>query len=357
MLDVVGEVGISLPSLETASAQRGTQEELDFETLLSEVRKEREGEPPDRTEPEKPASDEGKRPVTESSGEGPEEEIDDSGEDGEESDRPDGTGCPEPVACPQGALAGESALSSQEEGSEEPVVRLVPDSGSATWEKVAEKIQGEETSDSGRLLETEIPDEPFLPPDALLEGDRGVQQSFDLLDFREVIGPDPIVDEAPGSLLERLQQAAGPGAAPVLRQAAETVLPQVIRGLVSLVQEGSAEMRMKLRPPDLGEIELRVRTTESAVRSQLMVQHPEVKQLLDAHVDRLRAALAGQGLELEEFDVGVGSDAQSGQTGEPWQRQERRSAGAPSAGAGSVPVEAAGPVGMRRGDRGIDYTA
>ena len=38
-------------------------------------------------------------------------------------------------------------------------------------------------------------------------------------------------------------------------------------------------MRLQLQPADLGEIELRVRTAEAAVRGELVVSNPEVKQL------------------------------------------------------------------------------
>ena len=64
-------------------------------------------------------------------------------------------------------------------------------------------------------------------------------------------------------------------------------------------------MRLQMKPPDLGEIELRVRAVEGLVRGEIMVQSPELKSLIESQLDRLRVALAQQGLELEGFDVGV----------------------------------------------------
>ena len=68
-------------------------------------------------------------------------------------------------------------------------------------------------------------------------------------------------------------------------------------------------MRLQLQPADLGEIELRVRTAEAAVRGELVVSNPEVKQILEQNLGRLRDALAQQGLDLEGFSVDVGGQS------------------------------------------------
>jgi flagellar hook-length control protein FliK len=67
-------------------------------------------------------------------------------------------------------------------------------------------------------------------------------------------------------------------------------------------------MRLQLQPGDLGEIELRVRAAEGVIRGEVMVQHIEVKHLLDSQIERLREALEAQGMRLEGFDVGVSDD-------------------------------------------------
>ena len=129
--------------------------------------------------------------------------------------------------------------------------------------------------------------------------------AFDMLSFNEMMDPELTMEQVPGQILDRIQQAMASGEAPVLEELGDIMMPQVVRGLVALVRDGMAEMRLQLDPPDLGEIELRVRTTDGVVRGQMMVQHPEIKQLLEAQLNRLRDTLAQQGLELEGFDVGV----------------------------------------------------
>ena len=127
-------------------------------------------------------------------------------------------------------------------------------------------------------------------------------------------------------------------------------MPQVIRSLATLVREGGAEMRLQLKPADLGEIELRVRTAEGIVRGEMMVQHPEVKQLLEHQVDRLKSALAAQGLELEGFDVNVDRDPQFAET----EAGENRLDGQRQRGADNAPAPA--PVVVSIGDHAVDFT-
>jgi flagellar hook-length control protein FliK len=186
-----------------------------------------------------------------------------------------------------------------------------------------------------------------------------LSQSLGLLNSNELIDPRLVVDLQPDQLLSRLQQAMSAGAARGLMDGvADTVLPQVIRGLATLVRNGAAEMRLQLQPADLGEIELRVRTVEGIVRGEMMVQNPEIKQLIDANMDRLRAALAEEGLDLAGFDVDVGTDARfsdargQGESGAGYPRPVGSTEGVDPA---SESAQTA-PVGATSGDHAVDYT-
>ena len=128
---------------------------------------------------------------------------------------------------------------------------------------------------------------------------------LELLNASEIMDPDLSIHKGVEQIATRITQAAN-GQAAVMEEMAETVLPQVIRSVASIVRAGGAEMRLQLQPADLGEIELRVRTAEAAVRGELVVSNPEVKQLLEQNLGRLRDALAQQGLDLEGFSVDVG---------------------------------------------------
>jgi flagellar hook-length control protein FliK len=186
-----------------------------------------------------------------------------------------------------------------------------------------------------------------------------LSRSLQLLSTAELLDPELSVDTQPTQLLSRLHQALTAGtASTVVDEVADAVMPQVIRGLATLVRNGAAEMRVALQPPDLGEIELRVRTTQGMVRGEMMVQHAEIKQLLDANMGRLRAALAQDGLDLGGFDVDVERDTQfADQHG---QQQPSRAAGRSRRAGGvvdnaSVPDAPAGPARVGADD-GVDYT-
>ena len=88
-----------------------------------------------------------------------------------------------------------------------------------------------------------------------------------------------------------------------------------------------------------------------------MVQSPEVKGLLESQLDRLRVALAQQGLELEGFDVGVSGQDRFDQPaggfgGENLPGRPRSQGPTTDSADQAVP----GPVlALGRGDHEVDY--
>lgn len=203
------------------------------------------------------------------------------------------------------------------------------------------------------------PENMEAPAVALTAPPLETSSPLELLNFTELMDPDLVVEKSPEQIVSRIVQAAG-AQFPVMEEMAETVLPQVIRGVASLVRAGGAEMRIQLQPADLGEIELRVRTTEAMVRGEMMVQSPEVKQLLEQHMDRLRSALAQEGLELQGFNVDVGDQSRFARDGEDQQgnRRRRQGAGDSQESAQATAVGAVGVASPRHPDNGdMDFTA
>ncbi len=187
-----------------------------------------------------------------------------------------------------------------------------------------------EDSESGLDLDLENPEEGDGVPEefaALLENvasldlenlplDKIQGMNVDMADFNRLIeginidqAAEPRVEPA----MTRLQQAVGASfGGTLLEEATEVILPQVVRGLTAMARDAMSEMRLQLQPGDLGEIEMRVRAIEGVVRSEILVQHSEVKYLLESQVDRLRTALSEQGLEFAGLDVNLAQD------GNPW---------------------------------------
>lgn len=213
---------------------------------------------------------------------------------------------------------------------------------------------GEETMEYGSNPEQLQAQPAQAEPETLLS-------PFDLLAVHEVMDPDLQVDPMPNQLLDRLQQAMQTTPNPaVLEEAGEVVVPQVVRGLVAMVRDGVSEIRIQLQPADLGEIELRVRAMEGVIRGEITVQNQEIRHLLVSQLNRLRTALADQGLDLQDFEVGVAHDGRFSQPesggreafgdggSAPW-RSGRQSGGESAA----APLPRAEAVDL--GDHAVDY--
>ncbi|MET4694698.1 flagellar hook-length control protein FliK [Endozoicomonas lisbonensis] len=78
--------------------------------------------------------------------------------------------------------------------------------------------------------------------------------------------------------------------------------------LVAMISEGRQEAQIRLDPPELGTIGVRLVIEESGVSVQMASAVPQVRELLDVQSDRLRVALESQG--YDQVDVNVGSDSE-----------------------------------------------
>ena len=78
--------------------------------------------------------------------------------------------------------------------------------------------------------------------------------------------------------------------------------------LVAMVGEGRQEARLRLDPPELGTIGIKLVIEESGVNVQFASSTAQVRDMLVAQSDRLRFALENQG--HQQVNVNVGSDAE-----------------------------------------------
>ncbi|MRI33915.1 hypothetical protein EOPP23_13045 [Endozoicomonas sp. OPT23] len=83
--------------------------------------------------------------------------------------------------------------------------------------------------------------------------------------------------------------------------------------LVTMLSEGKQEARIRLDPPELGTMGVRLVVQNNGVSVQFNSDIPQVRELLESQADRLRMAMDQQGMNL--VDVNVGRD-QSGQQGQ-----------------------------------------
>ena len=74
--------------------------------------------------------------------------------------------------------------------------------------------------------------------------------------------------------------------------------------LAMMVTEQRQEAVMRLDPPELGTLGVRLVVESGAVSVQFTSAVPQVREMLEAQADRLRDAIEREGLELADVDVG-----------------------------------------------------
>ncbi len=85
-------------------------------------------------------------------------------------------------------------------------------------------------------------------------------------------------------------------------------LMQNVSGKISVIlQDGGNELRMKLTPPELGQMKLSFLTEDGMMRGKVIVETPEAKLLFEQNINNLRESLASVGVDLGSVDVELGN--------------------------------------------------
>jgi flagellar hook-length control protein FliK len=90
------------------------------------------------------------------------------------------------------------------------------------------------------------------------------------------------------------------------------VVDQVLQRIQ--LQGGNEQSRIviKMHPEELGEVKLALTLEKDQLRAQLLTQNQQVQEVLEKHLPRLHEALSQQGVRLEDIQVSVDSNRQSG---------------------------------------------
>ncbi|MBE9582743.1 MAG: flagellar hook-length control protein FliK [Proteobacteria bacterium] len=83
------------------------------------------------------------------------------------------------------------------------------------------------------------------------------------------------------------------------------VVGQVGRQLGLALKRGDNQVRVQLKPPHLGSIQLEMTLKENVLKVAMIAEHHSVKEILMSHVHELRDALVEQGVELQKIDVEI----------------------------------------------------
>lgn len=79
----------------------------------------------------------------------------------------------------------------------------------------------------------------------------------------------------------------------------------MINSTQSLIRDGGGEMKVKLTPEGMGEVNLKVKVNDGKVDIQMVTESREAKKLLEAGLNDLRSNLESHRLNLDNFKVDV----------------------------------------------------
>ncbi len=83
------------------------------------------------------------------------------------------------------------------------------------------------------------------------------------------------------------------------------VMDQVIQRLGGDRQLESGTVVLRLHPQELGELRMEIKVEQDNIKAHITTNNPQVQDILDRHLPRLRDALEQQGLNLEQMQVTV----------------------------------------------------
>lgn len=83
------------------------------------------------------------------------------------------------------------------------------------------------------------------------------------------------------------------------------VVNQVGRQMAFAIRRGENQVRVQLKPPNLGSIQLDMVMKDYVLKVAMITEHHAVKELLMSHVHELREALVEQGVELQRIDINI----------------------------------------------------
>jgi flagellar hook-length control protein FliK len=102
---------------------------------------------------------------------------------------------------------------------------------------------------------------------------------------------------------------------------------EVVRSVRVLAEQGGGRVTIRLDPPQLGGLSLRVVVSDGAVHVSLLADQAPVADLLARHAADLRSALEGHGLRLDRLDVGAGDVDLDSRGPHPREPEERGATG------------------------------
>ncbi len=95
------------------------------------------------------------------------------------------------------------------------------------------------------------------------------------------------------------------------------VIRQMVQRMTLKRSRLQSQMNIKLKPEFLGNVRLQISTDHQQVAVRMMADSNAVKEMLEQNIQFLKSELVQHGLEIDKFDVFVGSD------NDDWQKEQQ----------------------------------
>lgn len=99
------------------------------------------------------------------------------------------------------------------------------------------------------------------------------------------------------------------------RLSSESILG-VTTGIREMSQQGGGEMRLRLKPDNLGEVHVRVTTRGNEVTLKIQASDDQAKKVLEESMSHLKSSMASHNLNLGAVDLSVSQSGQAGIAGQ-----------------------------------------
>lgn len=97
----------------------------------------------------------------------------------------------------------------------------------------------------------------------------------------------------------------------VLRNINQTdVVNQIMETMKTSIKPGVSEVKIILKPEELGDISLKIATQNGVVTAQFTAESQRVKEIIEANFNQLRDMLSEQGVNIGALEVNVSSDGE-----------------------------------------------
>ena len=147
-----------------------------------------------------------------------------------------------------------------------------------------------------------VTDQRTSEPEAHRETRRGSEQQDPAARFERVLLRGR--EAGPAAEAARGGPASQPSALP--RSLQERLVPELVRHAGIILRDGGeGEIRLVLRPENLGSVRIRLQLGESSLEGRIVVDNRDVKELLDANLEQLKTALRQEGYASANIDVTV----------------------------------------------------